>query len=133
MSRTLSFVIGAAAGAVAALMLSPNTGERNRELVAEKVDYYSSHGDELFQRASDTVRDKVREAGATPKPTPDEIRAKINEARDRIAEQVTRNRAAQDVEADVADIADAADELVDDIKEAAGQAVEDIADNASAE
>ena len=38
----------------------------------------------------------------------DDIREKINEARDRIAEQITRNNAAQEVAADVADVAEEA-------------------------
>lgn len=105
MGKGMTFVAGAAVGAIAALLLSPNSGERNRELVAEKVDYYSSNGSELFQRAGDAVRDKVHPNEQSVPTTTDDIRAKINEARDRIAEQVTRNRSAQDVEADVSDIA----------------------------
>lgn len=119
MGKGASFIVGAAAGAVAALLLSPNSGARNRELVAEKVDYYSSNGGELFQRATDAVRGKVRDAGEEAKPTTDDIRAKINEARDRIAEQVTRNRGAQDVEADVSDVAQ---DIAEDTGAAAAEA-----------
>ncbi len=107
MNKPFVFIFGAAAGAVAALMLSPNSGERNREIVADKVDYYSAHGEQIFQQAADSVRGKVggtsEDASAA---AADDIREKINEARDRIAEQITRNNAAQEVAADVADVAE---------------------------
>ena len=105
MTKAVSFIAGAAVGAVAALMLSPNSGEENRRIVTEKATYYSSHGDELFQQAADAVRDKVKGAPEASVATADDIREKINAARDRIAEQVTRNQAAQQVEADVSDVA----------------------------
>lgn len=101
MGKGTSFVIGAAVGAIAALLLTPNSGERNRELVAEKVDYYSAHGGEVFQNAAGTVRDKVRGAGDGATESADDIKRKINEARDRIAEQVTRNREAEEAESGV--------------------------------
>lgn len=107
MGRLIPFIVGGAAGAIAALLLSPNNGEQNRELVAEKVDYYSTHGEQIFQQAADSVRGKVRSASEGAQPTTDEIKAKINEARDRIAEQITRAQSmVQDVEADVADVAE---------------------------
>ena len=106
MNKGIVFMVGAAVGAAAALLLSPNDGEKNREILAEKIDRYSSNGGELFRRATDTVRDKVRDTGGNVRPAADEIRAKIEEARARIAEQVARNRGVQDVEADVADVAE---------------------------
>lgn len=106
MNKGLVFMVGAAAGAVAALLLSPHSGEKNRAILAEKVEHYSESGEQLFQRAAESVRDKVRDTGESVRPTADEIRVKINEARNRIAEQVTRNRGVQDVEADVADVAE---------------------------
>lgn len=110
MNKPFIFVFGAAAGAAAALMLSPNSGERNREIVADKVDYYSAHGEQIFQQAADTVRSKVGGADESVPPEADDIRQKINEARDRIAEQITRNSAPQDVAADVADVVEEAAE-----------------------
>ncbi len=109
MNKPLVFVSGAAAGALAALLLSPNSGERNREIVADKIDYYSAHGEQVFQQTADNVRSKVRSVGEMPNPGADDIREKINEARDRIAEQITRNSAAQDVAADVSDVVEEAE------------------------
>lgn len=121
MNKGLVFIFGAAAGAAAGLLLSPNSGEKNRELVAEKAEYYTANSGEAFQRVADTVRTRVRDAGEDVKPAADEVRVKINEARDRIAEQITRNRAVQDVEADVADVAS-------DIADAAAEAGDDAAE-----
>lgn len=112
MNKGMAFIVGAAAGAVAALLLSPHSGERNREILAEKVEHCSESGEQLFRRAAETMRDRVRDTGQSVRPTADDIREKINEARNRIAEQVTRNRGVQDVEADVADVAE---DIADDI------------------
>ncbi len=126
MNKPVIFAVGAAAGATAALLLSPNSGERNREIVADKVDYYSAHGEQIIQQAADAVRSKVGGAEDTAAPAADDIRQKINEARDRIAEQITRNSAPQDVDADVADVAEEVAEAVEEVaEEAAEEAAED--------
>ena len=109
MNKPVVFGIGALAGACAALLLSPNSGERNREIVADKIDYYSAHGEQLIQQTADNVRSKVGGASEPVNVDADDIREKINEARDRIAEQITRNSSPQDVAADVSDVADEAE------------------------
>lgn len=104
MNKPLVFTFGAAVGAVAALLLSPNSGERNREIVADRVDYYTAQGEQVFQQTADTVRSKVRGVTDAGGSDADDIREKINEARDRIAEQITRNSTTpQDVDSDVSD------------------------------
>lgn len=134
MNKPLVFTLGAAVGAVAALLLSPNSGERNREIVADKVDYYTAHGEQVFQQTADTVRNKVRGvADVATNADADDIREKINEARDRIAEQITRNSSVpQDVAADVSDVAaDAAEgvsEAADTVADAAEGAAKAAAD-----
>lgn len=130
MNKPLVFTLGAAIGAIGALMLSPNSGERNREIVADKVDYYTSQGEQVFQQTADTVRSKVRGVTDAGSSDADNIREKINEARDRIAEQITRNSSApQDVAADVSDVAENA---ADEVSAAAGKAADAAEDAASA-
>lgn len=121
MNKPLVFLTGAAIGAVGALMLSPNSGERNREILADKVDYYTAQGEQVFQQTADSVIGKVRGAAEPANVSSDDIREKINEARDRIAEQIARN-SAQDVDAQVADVTEAA-------KEAAADVAADAADD----
>lgn len=128
MNKPLVFVFGALAGAVGALMLSPNSGERNRAIVADKVDYYTSQGEQVFQQTADTVRSKVRGVTESGNSDAADIREKINEARDRIAEQITRNSSnPQDVAADVSDVADNAADAVSDAADKAADAAEDAA------
>lgn len=129
MNKPLVFTLGAAVGAVAALLLSPNSGERNREIVADKVDYYTAHGEQVFQQTADTVRNKVRGvADVATNADADDIREKINEARDRIAEQITRNSSVpQDVAADVSDVATDAAESVSEAADTAADAAEGAA------
>lgn len=128
MNKPLVFTFGAAVGAVAALLLSPNSGERNREIVADKVDYYTAQGEQVFQQTADTVRSKMRGAADSANSEADDIREKINEARDRIAEQITRNSSVpQDVAADVSDVAHEAADNVSDAADAAADAAEDAA------
>ena len=132
MIPVIPFALGGAIGAVAALMLSPRSGEENRELVAEKVDYYAGHSEQLFQRAADTVRDTADGVAENAAPAADDIRAKINEARDRIAEQVTRNRSeAQPVDAEVDDdVVEDAEEIAEDLADAAEEVEEEAAEEA---
>lgn len=128
MNKPLVFIFGAACGAIGALMLSPNSGERNRAIVADKVDYYTSQGEQVFQQTADTVRSKVR--GVTDSGSSDaaDIREKINEARDRIAEQITRNSSnPQDVAADVSDVAENAADAVSEAADKAADTAEDAA------
>lgn len=129
MNKPLVFTLGAAVGVVAALLLSPNSGERNREIVADKVDYYTAHGEQVFQQTADTVRNKVRGvADVATNADADDIREKINEARDRIAEQITRNSSVpQDVAADVSDVAADAAESVSEAADTAADAAEGAA------
>ena len=129
MNKPLVFTLGAAVGAVAALLLSPNSGERNREIVADKVDYYTAHGEQVFQQTADTVRNKVRGvADVATNADADDIREKINEARDRLAEQITRNSSVpQDVAADVSDVAADAAESVSEAADTAADAAEGAA------
>ena len=132
MNKPLVFITGAAMGAVAALLLSPNSGERNREIMADKIDRYSAHGEQALQQAADAVRSKMGVSGAPVDADASDIRAKINEARDRIAEQITRSSSIpQDVAANVSDAIDAADEAAKKASAKAADVATDAADIAS--
>ena len=117
------FIAGAAVGAVAALLLAPRTGKETRALVAGKIDDAVDAAPQPIQDVADNVRNRAAAATDEVAPTTDDIRAKINEARDRIAEQIARSQGAEPVDADVVD--------VDDVKEAAEDAVDDIAEKIS--
>ena len=114
------FVIGAAIGAAAGLLLSPHSGSKNREILNDTVVHYGESAEQVVIRATENLRERREAAeGGAGVPATEDIRVKINEARDRIAEQVTRNRKVEDVEADVSDVAEAAEDIADDIAAAA--------------
>lgn len=132
MGKGSAFLVGGAVGAIAALLLSPTTGQQNREKLAKAADTLAGQGQDFMNNAGDTfrngankvtsrVQDFANNAGDNFRsgvqsvadqaaPVADDIRIKINEARDRIAEQVAQRRQkAKTVDSDVADVTETAD------------------------
>lgn len=106
MGRISSFVTGAALGVIAALLLAPQTGEQTRALVAEKAnavtDEAKDFGAGFPASAQDAIKSAQEKAASLTKgvATPaapaasvadDELREKIEAARQRIAAQVAAN------------------------------------------
>ncbi len=104
MATVKPFLIGALAGATAALLLAPQSGEQTRALVTEKAGAVASEAKDFgaglpgsAQDVLKTVQDKGKSVvnGAAPAaPTTadaDELREKIEAARQRIAAQVMAN------------------------------------------
>ena len=129
MGKGSVFLIGGALGAAAALLLAPTTGQQNREKLVHAADTLAGQGQDFVNNAGDTFRngaDKVshrvhdiannagdnfrsgvQSVADQAAPVTDDIRIKINEARDRIAEQVAQRRQkAKTVDSDVADVAE---------------------------
>lgn len=102
-------VIGALGGGIAALLLTPKTGEENRALVADYATNIAnnaqSYSDQVAASFQDgikqastvggnfvgNVKSAVETAGTQFNDRNDELRAKIEAARDRIAQQVKKN------------------------------------------
>lgn len=111
-------VIGALGGAIAALLLTPKNGEENRKLVADYANDVMNNATGIGDQAHAVIQDGMRSAteigggfvgsvkSAAETATNqvndknDELRAKIEEARDRIAEQVKRNSSSDEKEDD---------------------------------
>lgn len=111
-------VVGALGGGIAALLLTPKTGEENRALVADcatnianNAQSYSDQVAASFQdgikQASTVggnfvgnVKSTVETAGTQFNDRNDELRAKIEAARDRIAQQVKKNAEQDEAEDD---------------------------------
>ena len=106
MGRISSFVTGAALGVIAALLLAPQTGEQTRALVAEKAnavtDEAKDFGAGLPASAQDAIKSAQEKAASLTKGVAapaapaasvadDELREKIEAARQRIAAQVAAN------------------------------------------
>jgi gas vesicle protein len=123
-----TFVIGAGLGVLAGLLYAPRAGVETRAMISEKVDEYWGQGQELYARGVERVQDtynvaagKVDEVrdGARPyiEDRNDELRSKINAARDRIAKEVSKN--AESVHDTLADKIPAAASKVDELSDSA--------------
>ena len=105
MGRISSFVTGAALGVIAALLLAPQTGEQTRALVAEKANAVTGEAKDFGAGFPASAQDAIKSAqkkaasftkGAAPAApaasvADDELREKIEAARQRIAAQVAAN------------------------------------------
>ena len=120
------FLFGAAVGAGAALLVAPRKGEDTREMVYKKINQLTDGGaQDVYERARVTVTEKVDQVRplaeqkldnlqAKTTPVADDVKARINETRDRLAEQIVNGqKRAAHVSADVSDVAE---EIVQDIK-----------------
>ena len=140
MARIGSFITGAAIGALAALLLAPQAGEKTRALVAEKANAVAGEAKDLGanfpsaaqdafksaqQKGQDLVADaqaRVKEVSGQPAEVDsDDLREKIEAARQRIAAQVMENAEQSK-----------ADEVPAETKEAVAEVVEEAAEAADA-
>ena len=115
-SFTSGLLIGALGGGIAALLLTPKNGEENRKLVADYANDVMNNAQGIGDQAHEVIQDGMRSAteisggfvgsvkSAAETATNqvndknDELRAKIEEARDRIAEQVKKNASSESKE-----------------------------------
>ena len=114
MGRISSFVTGAALGVIAALLLAPQTGEQTRALVAEKANAVTGEAKDFGAGFPASAQDAIKSAqekaasftkGAAPAApaasvADDELREKIEAARQRIAAQVAANAEATKADAE---------------------------------
>ena len=106
MGRISSFVTGAALGVIAALLLAPQTGEQTRALVAEKANAVTDEAKDFGAGFPASAQDAIKSAqekaasltkGVAAPAAPaasvadDELREKIEAARQRIVAQVAAN------------------------------------------
>ena len=148
MSRIGSFITGAAVGAVIALLYAPQTGEKTRALVAEKANAVAGEAKDFgagFPQSAQDALKAVQEMGASfakdatakgqgfaadaqarvkevagqpAEVDSDDLREKIEAARQRIAAQVMEN-AEQSKALDVDAANEAAAEVVEEAAEEA--------------
>ena len=138
MSKIGSFITGAAIGALAAILFAPQTGEQTRALVAEKANAFAGEAKDLGANLPDAAQDafksaqlkgqefvadaqsRVKEvAGQPAEVDSDDLREKIEAARQRIAAQVMEN-AEQSKAVDIA--AEAAEATAEVVEAAAADA-----------
>ena len=145
MAKIGSFITGAAIGALAALLLAPQAGERTRALVAEKANAVAGEAKDLganlpnaaqdaFKVAQQTGQDLVADAQARVKEVTgqpaevdsDDLREKIEVARQRIAAQVMENAEQSKAVEIAAEAAEAVAEEVEEAAEAVAETAEEV-------
>ena len=72
-----AFLLGGIVGAVLGLLFSPRSGRENREFIAAKTDEYWGEGKQFYETSRAKVLDET-----------EEMRVKIDAARERLKEQV---------------------------------------------
>lgn len=133
--KLFRFLAGAALGAGTALMLAPRSGKETREMVAGKINDMTDGGaQETIDRARETVAqgkatvaDAYEQARAQAAPVAEDIKIRINEARDRLADQIVKGQHnTKTVDADVCDAQE------DACAQQAQEKIEDIAADVAA-
>lgn len=123
MSKVVPFLLGGVVGAGIALAFAPQTGEQTRALVTEKANAFAGEAKDFASGMPGSAQDLVksaREQGAAMvnkgvETDSDELREKIEAARQRIAAQVMEN--AEKAKADA--VVDVDDKSVEEAKHAA--------------
>lgn len=134
------FLVGAGIGAILGILYAPRPGVETRAMVSDKVDDVCDEGQELYNRGVDrvmqvytTATDRADEIASNVRPyvtgKNDELRDKIDEARERIAAQVNKNAAAaQDaINEKIPEAANKASEVAAEVKGAVKDAAEKVA------
>ena len=95
-----AFLLGGLVGAALGLLFSPRSGRENREFISSKAQEYWGEGKEFYETSRAKVVDET-----------EELKLKIDAARDRLKEQV--GSATQTAKAKVSQMANAERQMVD--------------------
>lgn len=93
MSKLTSFLFGGAVGVVVGILVAPRAGEETRALVADKVDEYWGKSQDFYASGVTRVQSGMSNIQPAVAQKGDELREKIESARNLIADQVAKNAA----------------------------------------
>ena len=114
---TLGFIvggiIGAAAGVVAGVMLAPRSGAESRAMTADVVTAAWDSAVDSYERGSRVVMEKINNVRPGVDATSDELRAKVDLARERMDQ--LRNSLSDVVGATSAQVQDAVNTVADKV------------------
>ena len=117
-------IIGAAAGFVAGVLLAPRSGAESRAMASDAVNDAWDSAVDTYERGQQAVHSKIETMRAKPDATTDELRAKVDLARERMDQlRDSMNGAVQDDEPVAAEIV--YDEVAEEPVEAAEPAEAD--------
>lgn len=86
-----AFLLGGMLGAILGLMFAPRSGEETREMLTEKANEYWGQAGEMYATGVDKVSGAVDAGKVTAEEKSEQLRAKIDDARARLQEQVAKS------------------------------------------
>ncbi len=89
--RKRAFLVGGLLGAGIALLFAPRSGSETRALLTDKAEELWGEGTEFYSHGYEKIKTEAANVQATAAKANDELRAKIENARKVIAEQVAKN------------------------------------------
>jgi len=87
----MAFLLGGLVGAVLGLLFAPRSGKETRDILAEKANDYWGEAGEVYASSKDKVAAAVDTGKQTAAEKSEQLRAKIDEARGRLQDQVSKS------------------------------------------
>jgi gas vesicle protein len=86
-----AFLLGGLMGAILGLLFAPRSGAETREMLSERANEYWGQAEEMYAAGKERIGEAVDTGMNTAGEKSEELRAKINEARSRLQEQVVKS------------------------------------------
>ena len=127
MGKKLNFIfgafVGAAAGAVAGIMLAPRAGAESRAMAADAMNDAWDTAVDSYERGSQVITSKVSDAAAASGISADELREKVDAARARMDQlRSSLSDAVANASAQVVDVVNTVSDQVASMADAAEDA-----------
>ncbi len=124
-----AFLLGGIVGAVLGLLFAPRSGNDTREMLTDKAEEYWGGAGEMVSTGMDKVTDMASTTKVTASEKGEELRAKIDEARGRLQEQVAKS--AEVTKAKIEEVTPVAKGAVDKAAESTKSGIDVAAEKAT--
>ncbi|HPF34856.1 MAG TPA: YtxH domain-containing protein [Candidatus Krumholzibacteria bacterium] len=85
---TLAFLLGAAAGGLAAVLLAPDRGSRTRRRLREGAEHVLQQGTEKYEETRDAAREKAEDVADAVTHRKDAVKAAVREGKQAYREEL---------------------------------------------
>lgn len=86
----LAFLMGAAIGGVAALLLAPDKGEVTRKKIKKGISDIQDRGEDYYEEAEKALRDAAKELSDAAKHQVDAVKEAISEGKDTYKKELAK-------------------------------------------